>query len=58
MNVKGPVALNVATTAIASPRVTVQGLVPEQPSPLQPMKLESASGVAVRVTTTVSSGPP
>jgi hypothetical protein len=31
--------------------VTVHVLVPEQPSPLQPLKIEPASGLADKVTT-------
>src|SRR6266581_6255377 len=40
----------VAVTEVAALRVTIQGPVPEQPPPLQPVKVEPASGVAVRVT--------
>jgi len=41
---------NVAVTEAAALIVTVQGPVPEQPPPLQPVKVELASGVAVKVT--------
>jgi len=40
---------NVAVTEAAALIVTVQGPVPEQPPPLQPVKVELASGVAVKV---------
>src|SRR5439155_6091994 len=40
----------VAVTVVAALRVTVQVPVPEQPPPLQPVKVEPAAGVAVRVT--------
>src|SRR5206468_3113115 len=39
----------VAVTEVAALIVTVQGPVPEQPPPLQPVKFEPAAGVAVRV---------
>src|SRR5438093_79088 len=39
----------VAVTEVAALIVTVQGPVPEQPPPLQPVKVEPAAGVAVRV---------
>ena len=38
-------------TVVAPLSVTVHGPVPEQPPPLQPVKVEPAAGVAVRVTT-------
>ena len=41
----------VAVTAVAAETFTVQAAVPEQPPPLQPVKVESAVGVAVSVTT-------
>ena len=37
-------------TVVAALRVTMQVPVPEQPPPLQPVKVEPAAGVAVRVT--------
>src|SRR5207247_10010743 len=40
----------VAVTEVAAFTVTMQVLVPEQPPPLQPVKVELASGVAVKVT--------
>jgi hypothetical protein len=43
-------SVNVAVTAVAAFSVTVQVPVPEQPPPLQPVKVEPAAGVAVRVT--------
>src|SRR5207247_665997 len=40
----------VAVTVVAALSVTVQVPVPEQPPPLQPLKIEPAAGAAVRVT--------
>src|SRR5437667_9729918 len=40
----------VAVTVVAALRVTVHVPVPEQPPPLQPLKVEPAAGVAVSVT--------
>ena len=40
----------VAVTVVAALSVTVQVPVPEQPPPLQPVKVEPAAGVAVKVT--------
>jgi hypothetical protein len=40
----------VAVTVVAPLSVTVQVPVPEQPPPLQPVKVEPAAGVAVKVT--------
>jgi len=40
----------VAVTVVAALRVTVHEPVPVQPPPLQPVKVESAAGVAVKVT--------
>src|SRR5207244_2717488 len=42
--------LNVAVTVVAALKVTVQVSVPEQPPPLQPVKIEPAAGAAVSVT--------
>ena len=40
----------VAVTVVAAVRETVQVPVPEQPPPLQPVKVEPAAGLAERVT--------
>ena len=40
----------VAVTVVAADKVTVHELVPEQPPPLHPLKVESLAGVAVSVT--------
>ena len=37
-------------TVVAAETVTVQGLVPAQPPPVQPVRVEPAAGVAVSVT--------
>ncbi|PYN89530.1 MAG: hypothetical protein DMD87_05325 [Candidatus Rokuibacteriota bacterium] len=37
-------------TVVAALSVTVHGLVPEQPPPLQPVKVKPAAGVAVSAT--------
>src|SRR5207244_3279543 len=39
-----------AVTVVAAERVTVQVPLPEQPPPVQPVKVEPAAGVAVNVT--------
>ena len=39
-----------AMTVVEAIRVRVQAPVPEQPPPLQPVKVEPPAGVAVRVT--------
>src|SRR5207247_3710196 len=44
------VRAKVAVTVVAALRVTVQVPVPEQPPPVQPVKVEPAAGVAVNVT--------
>ena len=49
--VSARVGVKVAVTAVAPVRVTVQGAVPEQAPPLQPVKTEVGLGVAVSVTT-------
>ena len=46
----GGAEAKVAVTEVLAVRVTVQGPVPLQPPPLQPVKVEPAAGVAVRVT--------
>ena len=42
--------VKVAVTVLVADMVTVQEPVPEQPSLLQPLKIESVAGVAARVT--------
>src|SRR5439155_10551183 len=42
--------VNVAVTVVAAESVTVQVPMPEQPPPLQPVKMEPAAGAAVSVT--------
>jgi len=42
--------VKVAVTVVAALKVTVQAPVPEQPPPLQPLKVEPAAGAAVSVT--------
>src|SRR5438132_4744088 len=46
----GVMSVNVAVTVVAALRVTMQGPVPAQPPPVQPVKEEPAAGAAVRVT--------
>src|SRR5437879_74235 len=46
----GVMSVNVAVTVVAALRVTVQAPGPEQPPPLQPVKVEPAAGAAVSVT--------
>src|SRR2546422_6150813 len=45
----GSVTANIALTVLAALSVTVQVLVPEQPPPLQPVKVEPAAGAAGKV---------
>ena len=49
VSVRG-VSVNVAVTLVSAVRLTVQVLVPVQPPPVQPVNVEPAAGVAVRVT--------
>src|SRR3989442_1349586 len=44
------VGVKVAVTVVAAEMVAVQAPVPEQPPPLQPLKIEPAAGAAVSVT--------
>src|SRR5439155_443613 len=46
----GVMSVNVAVTVVAALRVTVQVPGPEQPPPLQPLKVEPPAGAAVSVT--------
>src|SRR2546426_7702852 len=46
----GVMSVNVAVTVVAAVRVTVQVPLPEQPPPVQPLKVEPAAGAAVSVT--------
>jgi hypothetical protein len=43
-------AVNVAVTVTGALAVRIQGAVPAQPPPLQPVNVEPTAGVAVRVT--------
>src|SRR2546427_12525018 len=43
----GVMSVNVAVTVVAALRGTVQAPGPEQPPPLQPLKVEPAAGAAV-----------
>src|SRR2546426_7720986 len=54
----GVMSVNVAVTVVAALRVTVQAPGPEQPPPLQPLKVEPAAGAAVSVTAGAPGEPP
>src|SRR5207247_9123426 len=54
-SVRTEVGVKVAVTAVVAVRVSVQGPVPVQAPPLQPVKTDPAAGVAVSVTTVPSS---
>ena len=49
VTVRMKVGVKVAVTAVAAETVTVQGPVPAQPPPLQPVKEEPAAGAAASV---------
>src|SRR5947199_10758680 len=51
VTVRTKVGVKIAVTTVAALRVTVQGAVPVQLPPLQPVKTDPAAGVAVSVTT-------
>ena len=51
VTVRTKVGVKIAVTTVAALRVTVQGAVPVQPPPLQPVKTDPAAGIAVSVTT-------
>src|SRR5437867_12143638 len=51
VTVRTEVGVKVAATAVVAVSVSVQGPVPEQAPPLQPVKTDPAAGVAVMVTT-------
>src|SRR5438067_1471988 len=55
VTVRTKVGVNVAVMVVAAVRLTVQGPLPVQVSPLQPVKADPAAGVAVSVTTVPSS---
>ena len=50
VTVSAKVGSKVAVTVVAADIVTVQEPVPEHPPPLQPLKIDPESGVAVSVT--------